>query len=194
MWQWVAVASVVFLIGCAQQTKSTSVVCRGNEGCREQSRSETTYDAGATIPDEDPRVAGLEAAAQDQPAAAYDLALRFYRGDGVPQDSYRSLQWMRKAAEGGEMHAQTALGQLYFTGLQEMGPDLREADHWLSIAASRGDPEAAKLLPDVRKALADEQEYRRRLVEWRYATSYWWARGWAYRGYWDVTRQVYYLY
>jgi uncharacterized protein len=68
------------------------------------------------------KIAALEAHAAKDPRAAYDLALRFFRGDGVRQDSYRSLTWMRDAAERGELHAQKALGRLYLTGMGEMGP------------------------------------------------------------------------
>ncbi|MCK5437659.1 MAG: sel1 repeat family protein, partial [Desulfobulbaceae bacterium] len=95
------------------------------------------------VPDADPegRIPALEALAQQDPRAAYDLGLRFFRGDGVRQDSYQAIQWMRNAAERGDIDAQKALGRLYLTGLEEMGSDPQEAEKWLRIAAGRGDKE-----------------------------------------------------
>jgi TPR repeat protein len=40
----------------------------------------------------------LKQSAQTEPKAAYDLGLRYFRGDGLAQDSYQALLWMRKAA------------------------------------------------------------------------------------------------
>jgi uncharacterized protein len=184
---------VVIAVACAAvPTSATVTVCQGN-ACREQDKSVVTYDPASAVPDPNPdgRIAGLEALARQDPSAAYDLGLRFYRGDGVRQDSYQALRWMRDAAERGDRGAQTAVGRLYFTGLEEMGSDLREAEKWLSSAAGRGDKEAETLLAEVRKARASDEEYRRRLVELRSATYYWWTRGWAYRWYWDPYRRSY---
>ncbi|HHT8990295.1 TPA: tetratricopeptide repeat protein, partial [Burkholderia cenocepacia] len=90
--------------------------------------------------------------AKTQPKAAYDLGLRYFRGDGVRQDSYQALKWMREAAERGDLNAQKALGSFYLFGLEEMGSDAREAEKWLSIAAGRGDKESKKLLDLARQA------------------------------------------
>jgi TPR repeat protein len=94
------------------------------------------------------RTAGRQAnrAGEKDPRAAYDLGLRYFRGDGVRQDSYQALKWMRDAAERGYLKAQTAVGRLYLMGLEEMGSDPAEAEKWLSIAAGRGDKEAKTLL------------------------------------------------
>ncbi|MDR6497087.1 hypothetical protein J2785_000229 [Burkholderia ambifaria] len=48
---------------------------------------------------EDARIVALKQAAKAQPKAAYDLGLRYFRGDGVRQDSYQARKWMRDAAE-----------------------------------------------------------------------------------------------
>jgi len=56
---------------------------------------------------------------------------------------------MRDAAERGDLGAQKAVGRLYPTGLEEMGSDPREAEKSLSIAAGRGDTEAATLLVEA---------------------------------------------
>lgn len=184
---------LVIVAGCADTSdKKTVTVCQGS-ACQEQDKSLVTYDPASAVPDPDPdgRIAALEALARNDPSAAYDLGLRFYRGDGIRQDSYQALKWMRDAAERGDRQAQTAVGRLYYTGLEEMGSDLRESERWLSAAAGRGDKEAAALLAEVQKARASNEEYRRRLTELRATTYYWWTRGWVYRWYWDPSRRIY---
>ena len=54
----------------------------------------------------------LEAMAAKDPRAAYDLGLRFFRGDGVKKDSYLAIKWMRDAGERGDFKAAQALGRL----------------------------------------------------------------------------------
>lgn len=139
----------------------------------------------------DPQISipALQELAAKDPRAAYDLSLRYFRGDGVAQDSYLALQTMRDAGERGVLEAQKALGQLYMTGLEEMGSDLQEAQKWLSIAASRGDKEASQLLEKVTSARENEEEfynYRRQLYPYTYR--YWYYDSpyklrWR-RGYW----------
>lgn len=183
-------------VGCAEPSeKKTVTVCTGNS-CVEQDKSVTTYDAATTMgdpsPEEQAKVAALENLAKDNPSAAYDLGLRFYRGDGVPQNSYKALEWMRTAAEGGDVPAQAALGRLYFTGLEEMGSDLQEADKWVSMAAAGGDAESKELLPEVQAALRDDRAFYDQVAKWRYATQVYWSRGWGYRWYWNPGRRFYY--
>lgn len=85
--------------------------------------------------------------------------------DGVRQDSYQALNWMREAAEHGNLSAQKALGAFYLFGLEEMGFGPAEAEKWLSIAVSRGDEESKKLLDEARNAKqseADDYKWRAR--------------------------------
>ncbi|AGK49142.1 putative sel1-like repeat protein [Burkholderia thailandensis MSMB121] len=56
---------------------------------------------------EDLRIAALKERAKTEPKAVYDLGLRYFRGDGVRQDSYQ------------------ALGVFYLFGLEEMGAHAR---------------------------------------------------------------------
>lgn len=191
--RWIALVLVALLAGCADPPtdKMVTVCTEGN--CRQQSASTATYDPSTAAPDRDPdgRRAALEALAAQKPSAAYDLALRLFRGDGFPRDTYAGVVWMRKAAEAGDPKAQAALGRLYFTGLEEMGPDLAEAATWLSSAAAAGDKDAARTLAEVRAAQANDLEYQRNIAQWRAATYYWWTRGWTYRWYWQPARGVY---
>jgi TPR repeat protein len=129
-------------------------------------------------------MAALEQLAQDDPRAAYDLSLRYFRGDGVRQDSYKSIQLMRSAGERGHLPAQKALGRLYLTGLGEMGADYAEAHKWLSITASRGDKEAASLLREVGQAKESEQTQNRDYSRWHSLFYNSWRSGYPYLWYW----------
>jgi TPR repeat protein len=187
---------LVAVVGCADPaSKKTVTVCTANS-CVEQDKSVTTYDPATAMgdpsPEEQAKVAALENLAKDNPSAAYDLGLRFYRGDGVPQNSYKALEWMRTAAEGGDVPAQAALGRFYFTGLEEMGSDLREADKWVSLAAAGGDAESKELLPQVQAALKNDRAYYDLVEKYRYTTQAYWSRGWGYRWYWNPYRRYYY--
>ena len=123
-------ACIALLAACAQPPKPEVVRICDSAGCSDRPADSASFDADAAVPDPDPdgRIAALEALARDDPRAAYDLGLRFFRGDGVRQDSYKALQWMRDAAERGDLNAQKAVGRLYLTGLEEMGSDPREAE------------------------------------------------------------------
>lgn len=187
---------VAVTLGCAQEpAKNTVTVCRGNS-CVEQDKSVTTYDSAAAMgdpsPEQEAQIAALENQAKNNPSAAYDVGLRYFRGDGVPQNSYKAIEWMRTAAEGGDVPAQAALGRLYFTGLEEMGSDLQEAEKWMSMAAAGGDAESRELLPEVQASLRSDRAYYAMVEKYRYATRSYWSRGWGYRWYWNPTRRYYY--
>lgn len=91
---------------------------------------------------------------------------------------------MRKAAEGGDLQAQKALGRFYLFGLEEMGPDPREAEKWLLIASERGDKESGKLLAQARAARQSDQDYYRWQTEARALYGRWYA-DYPYQGYWQ---------
>lgn len=139
----------------------------------------------------DERIALLVEHAKHDPRAAYDLGLRLFRGDGVRQDSYRAIQWMREAAERGDLNAQIALGRLYLTGLEEMGPDFREAQKWLSIAANRGDKESKELLTEASRLRHMEDQYYRWRNRWRLVFSRSWHGGYPYQSRWNNGRWRY---
>jgi len=135
--------------------------------------------------EDDARIAALEAEANRHPRAAYDLALRYFRGDGVQRNSYKALTWMRVAAEKGELKAQKALGRLYLTGLEEMGRDPREARTWLSLAASRGDRESKRLLAEAEAATRSDEEEYKWLNRQRPVVYSSWQSGYTYYGTWN---------
>ena len=189
--------SLVFcatLTACLQTGPRTDVVriC-DSSGCSDRPSNSASYDPSAAVPDNDPerRIPALEALARKDPGAAYDLGLRFFRGDGVRQDSYRALQWMRDAAERGDLEAQKAVGRFYLTGLEEMGSDPREAEKWLTIAAGRGDKEAGKLLEEAVEARKSEDAYYRWTSHWRPVFYNYWYTGYPYRWYTGVSTARY---
>lgn len=181
-----AVLITFALVACAQNPSTSDYVRICDPNCHDQPKSLVTYHPSVDSADahESERIKALEIAAQTEPRAAYDLGLRYFRGDGVTQDSYKALVWMRKAAEHGDLDAQKALGAFYLFGLEEMGSDSREAEKWLHIAADRGDEDAKKLLIQARAARKSDEDYYRWQSQWRTVYSGYWHAGYAYRGYW----------
>ncbi|NIE84803.1 MULTISPECIES: SEL1-like repeat protein [Burkholderia] len=185
--------SLLLLAACAQPQPSDMVrICDG-QGCSDRPKNQVTTEFKDGVNDrEDPRIAALKESAKAQPKAAYDLGLRYFRGDGVRQDSYQALNWMRSAAERGDLRAQKALGAYYLFGLEEMGPDPREAEKWLSIAVGRGDKESEKLLQQAREAKkADEEDFKWR-TRWRDVYYGYWNSGYPYYGTWQQTTWYWY--
>ncbi|MGF1477317.1 MAG: tetratricopeptide repeat protein [Geminicoccaceae bacterium] len=187
-----ALMVLTLLAACAQQKSDTVTVCN-SEGCVEQSKDTVTREPNPAITDPDPegRLAELEALAVEDPSAAFDLGLRYYRGDGIRRNSYQAIQWMRDAAERGETDAQSALGRLYLTGLEEMGQDLRESEKWLSLAAAGGDEDAGELLDEVRELREDERAWERRYPYWYGVTYGYWYRAPLYHWRWHPSGRWY---
>ena len=182
-----ALCAILALSACAQTSNSSNVVriC-DDQGCSDRPKNQQTFDASSNAENarQDERIHALKQTAEHDPRAAYDLGLRYFRGDGVRQDSYQALVWMRKAAEGGDLQAQKALGSFYLFGLEEMGPDPREAEKWLLMAAGRGDQESKQLLAQARAAKQSDEDYYRWQTEWRPVYYGYWSAGYAYHGYW----------
>ena len=185
---------LLLLTACAQDpsvTNNTVRICDGT-GCFDRPKDQVSYQKRDDSDDrDDPRIVSLKQAAKTQPKAAYDLGLRYFRGDGVRQDSYQALKWMRDAAERGDLQAQKALGSFYLFGLEEMGSDPREADKWLSIAAGRGDKESKKLLELARKAKKEDEEDWKWRTQWRDVYYGYWNSGYPYYGVWNQTYWYY---
>ena len=185
-------AAVMALQGCAIQpaaeqtmpASDTVVLCQDNV-CSQQPRNIATFQGTPSDPQAERRLRALVELGEKYPKAAYDLGLRYLRGDGVEQNGYQAMQWLRKAAEGGLMPAQLALGRLYLAGFEEMGPDPQEAEAWLMRAAGKGSKEARRLLPQARAGKVSEQnaykvreDERRNQGAWYYSeTTYYWDWG-----------------
>ena len=176
------------LAGCASTPPPDPNIVRlcDSSGCEDVDKSTARFDPSSTVPDADPegRIPALEEMARKDPRAAHDLALRLFRGDGVRRDSYKALQWMRDAAERGDLGAQKAVGRLYLTGLEEMGSDPREAEKWLTVAAGRGDEEAAELLVEASRGRQNEDAAYELRTRWRPVFYNSWYSGYRYYSRW----------
>jgi TPR repeat protein len=156
----------VSLAGCMTQKQTpeeqiaprqdTVRIC-DTSGCSDRPRSSATFQGTPVDPEAERRLAALVQLGESNPRAAYDLGLRYLRGDGVERNSYQAIQWMRKAGDAGHTEAQFALGRLYLMGFEEMGSDPQEAEAWLTRAAGKGHKGARALLPDAQAAKKDEQ-------------------------------------
>ncbi|MBR7947001.1 SEL1-like repeat protein, partial [Burkholderia cenocepacia] len=96
---------LLLLAACAQDPSVTAGTVRicDDTGCSDRPKDQVSYQKRDDAEDrDDPRIAALKQTAKTQPKAAYDLGLRYFRGDGVRQDSYQALKWMREAAERGD--------------------------------------------------------------------------------------------
>ena len=175
----------------AQSGADTVRICDAS-GCSDRPRNSATFDTNTGVDLEaEKRIKALEAVVAKDPRAAYDLGLRFFRGDGVKQDSYSALKWMRDAGERGELRAQLAVGRFYLMGLEEMGSDPAEAEKWLSMAAGRGDKEAKQLLSKAQALKADDRRYYEWRQQNRKAWYGWWTSGYTYYTYWGPSGWYY---
>ena len=177
--------------GCSSTSQQSARFC-DDSGCSERPLSSVSADylnKPAVVKSEE--ILKLEEAAASEPKAAYDLSLRYFRGDGVQRNSYQALQWMRKAGHGGLLEAQKALGGYYLSGFEEMGSDPQEAEKWLSMAAAQGDQESAARLAEATEAKKSEADDYRWRKHWREYYRGYWYRGYSYFGYW---RQGYWHY
>lgn len=194
-------AAALALSACAQNPSApadpsgrtdTVRIC-DDSGCSWRPRNSASFNPAASVnPEQERRMALLRQQAEADPRAAYDLGLRYYRGDGVEQNSYQALQWMRSAGERGDVRAQAALGRFYLMGVEEMGSDPAEAEKWLDMAAARGDKESAKLLKEARAAKKREADLREWIATHRALWQNYWLSGYGYRSYWSNDVWLYY--
>jgi TPR repeat protein len=162
---------------------TTVRICDTN-GCSDQSPNTATFQPDAGDPVAEQRAAALIELAKQDPRAAWDLGLRYFRGDGVRKDTYQALKWMRDAGERGVVPAQLAVGRFYLMGLEEMGSDPAEAEAWLSMAASKGNKEAKNLLKKAQAAKNSEQKQYQVREEERKSWSGYWSSGYSYYTTW----------
>ena len=79
----------------------------------------------------------LQAAAQGNAAAQYNLGVMYANGEGVPKDDAQAVQWYRKAAEQGDAKAQYNLGVMYANGLG-VRQNYKIAKEWFGKACDNG--------------------------------------------------------
>jgi localization factor PodJL len=81
------------------------------------------------------------AAAEGDPAAAYEVAVRYAEGRGIAANLEEAARWFERAAKGGLALAQFRLGSLYEKG-QGVKKDLVEARRLYVAAADKGNAKA----------------------------------------------------
>ena len=74
-------------------------------------------------------------AEEGNPEACYQLAILYYRGEGVLQDYAEAAKWFEMAANGGDPDAQYNLGLMY-ANAQGVSKDLVRAHLWFTLAAA----------------------------------------------------------
>jgi serine/threonine protein kinase/tetratricopeptide (TPR) repeat protein len=77
-----------------------------------------------------------------EPPAQCALADLYLRGEGVPRDPTKAVEWFQKAAEHGNVDAQKRLGSLYLHGADGVNQDSAEAIKWFRKAAESGNAES----------------------------------------------------
>ncbi len=151
-------------------------------GKREQqiaasSKSRSIYDRGFALlhgigVSKDPAAGAAlvkEAAEQGLSEACFLLGECFMLGDGCPVDCNQAAVWFQKAADAGELRAQTALGLLYLYELK----DRIQARKFLEVAAKRGDADAAREL----KGMEEKKTFNvAQSVEEPVKKKFWWDR------------------
>lgn len=85
--------------------------------------------------------AGVESAGQRESSLEYNLGVRYHKGEGLPQDYAKALEWYGKAAERGEAEAEFNLGVMYFYG-QGVAQSKYIAKEWFGRACGHGDQDA----------------------------------------------------
>ncbi len=68
-------------------------------------------------------------AEQGNPVAQYNVALMYFKGRGVPQNSAEAERWYTKSAEQGNTGAQRNLGFMYLNG-QGIPRNYTQAEKW----------------------------------------------------------------
>lgn len=81
------------------------------------------------------------AAAADDPAAEFEVAVRYAEGRGVAQNFEEAARWLERAASRGLAPAQFRLGSLYEKG-QGVAKDLEAARRLYTAAAAKGNGKA----------------------------------------------------
>jgi len=87
-----------------------------------------------------PKLSLDEAAKQGDAKAQFNLAVRYAKGEGMPQNKKEAVYWYRQAAEQGFAVAQLALGMNYLTG-NGVPKNEQTAYMWLLLARANGDAE-----------------------------------------------------
>lgn len=120
---------------------------------------QATFDFMAQAkPAMDMAIASFEDAARKGDAeAGWNVGLGCLRGIGVVKDETKAAEWFKKAANLGDIRAQTALSDLYFTG-GGVQRDYVRAYTWANIAARSGQEQDERLTNLRRRMITAQLE------------------------------------
>jgi localization factor PodJL len=113
----------------------------------------------------------LNAAAAGDPAAAFEVAVRYAEGRGVPADLAKAGEWYTRAANGGVAVAQYRLGSLYERG-QGVAKDTAAAVRWYQRAADQGNVGAMHNLAVLMSAGVDGAPDHAKALQWFQTAAY----------------------
>jgi hypothetical protein len=97
----------------------------------------------------------------------FALGVRYARGDGVARDDTQAFIWFRKAAEQGNVSAQSTLATSYWLG-RGIRKNNVAAYSWATIADEHGDAASGELLRVLAGSMTKTEldEARRKVLEW----------------------------
>ena len=111
-----------------------------------------------------------KAAVGGDPAAEYEIALRFGSGSGVTQDYHEALGWFLKAADGGDFRATAKIASLFWAG-KGTERDFSKAYFWGLLAQASGDETGRMIVIDSAPRLSNHQRHaeQQEADEWRHS-------------------------
>jgi len=81
----------------------------------------------------------FEKAANNGMLEAQDnLASMYLKGDGIQQNPYKGLKWLKKAAESGFSKSQCSLGLVLYGGLFGVDKDKEKGEYWIKKSYQNG--------------------------------------------------------
>ena len=130
-----------FLFGDGGRTLGTS---RSPSQSASQSQSQSPNTSTTSSPS-DPV---LRRAQEGDAEAQVAMGIRYYKGEDVPKDDAKAMEWWRKAAEQGNTAGQYLVGRMYASG-EGVTKDEVKAAEWFRKAADRGHAHAQNDLGDL---------------------------------------------
>ena len=79
--------------------------------------------------------------------AMLDVAMKYYKGDGVTKNDCESFNWLLKAAQKGDVVAMIGVAESYYDGIGVEADD-EEGFYWMLKAAEAGDIEAMEFVAE----------------------------------------------
>ncbi len=100
---------------------------------------------------------------RDDAKAQGQLAMLYFEGKGVPENTSKAAEWLKKSAEGGYAHSQYMLAWFYYKGTG-VARDYSKAFEWAQKSNEQGDSDAAILLAQLyRMGLGVHRDYHKAL-------------------------------